>query len=233
MANPLVRFATLDDAAFIDGVIALPDVIHMVASVDHLQSVSGLIGDHIFVVCEGGFMYGEPLGAGDFGCIGAFLPEYRGLYAVMAMRESIRMAFTETECLRLIGTAFIGDVDISRMWKSIGVKKVGESDGRIIGSLDYLTWSVNDREMAFAGMSFADAFGIQRGDKMWASALGALLVSVANGNIVKGVHQHNLYSVGVGHSPIRVGLGAKLEFTYGGVSFDEEDIIRFVKGKEA
>lgn len=230
MLTHTVRFATLEDSDFIDSVIARPDVLPMIAAVERLNSVKPLIGDHIFMVCEGGFVYAEPLGSGDFGCIGAFLPEYRGLYAVMAMREAIRKTFVETECSRLIGTAFIGDIDISRMWKSIGFQKIGQCSGRIIGSLDYLLWSITDREIGAIGSMFAAIHKIKDDGPMWCRAFGALILSVAHGNIVKGIHQHNLYCVGTGHSPITVGLGAELQFVYGGVEFSEQDIIDFIMG---
>lgn len=188
--------ATEDDIPFINSVLnhpacrgeVGPDV---AAALDYSKTLKGAEA----LVFEGGVIFGQPINKTDALVLGAFLPEYRGLYAFVAHRHAIREAFAEMGFNRLVATIKHDNSRSARNAIGLGFWNVMEIGDRIVMDLDYLRWSQTDPLCSKIGMTTLLRNGLEPISHDEPGALGALWLTIVGGHRTKAIKKHTEWSI--------------------------------------
>lgn len=201
----IIRRATVEDVEFIDSVVNHPDVRPFMAVGDHKLTYEKTIEYALTYVSEHGVIFGENIGSETFLCLVAFKPEGRGLHAMLAMREAIKVFFTQTECRRIVGTIQVHPEMNKKMIRASSMLGFGTPKfmgGRAIVDLEYPIWAITNPDCYAIGGEFMDELGIKPQADDQAGALGAFLMTARHGLVAKAVTEYEAYAILTQTKPI-------------------------------
>lgn len=217
-----VRRATEEDVEFIESVINDPAVRPVMAPGDVPLAFTPTIEYALTYVSDHGVMFAENIGDNTFIALAAFKPSGRGLHAMIAMRESIRKALTETECRRLIGTIAMNppNTKMLRAASILGFQPRGMMGSRMVIEIEYPSWALSDVDCHMLGNEFLDKNNIPREAEDMPGAIGAFLMTAHAGLVSKAVSEYELYATLSHTKPIVLADEAN-RFYIGGMDITE------------
>ncbi len=208
--DEIIRRATPEDVAFIEGVINHDAVRHFMGKGDTPLTFGGALEYSITYVSDHGVMFGENIGNDTFVSLVAFKPEGSGIHAMLSIREAIKRFFTQHEVRRIVGTISM-DPPNRRMIRAASIlgfevpKFVG---GRAIISIDYLGWALQCSDCYQLGGEFMDENNIVCMADDMAGALGGFLMTAKHGLVAKAVSEYETYAILSHTKPILFSEGA-------------------------
>lgn len=210
------RVATAEDVPQINSVLNHPSVRSHVAPGDHPLDFASNIGVTPAYVSDGGILFAEALGFGDYLSLSAFLPEARGLHAVVGHRKALDHFFSTTDCLRIFAVVDETNRVAIRNLTGLGFnyQDCEAAGSRWVFSLDWVGWAKASRATLTAARPY-----VERG---WAAStaeallLGGFLLTVRGGWTGKALAGFNRWATFAGLDGIRPLMEDEPLFTYRG-----------------
>lgn len=209
------RVATAEDVPRINGILNHPTVRPHIAPGDHQLDFAANIGVTPAYVSEGGILFAEAMGFGDYLSLSAFLPEARGLHAVVGHRKALDHFFSTTDCLRIFAVVDESNRVAIRNLNGLGFRyEDTEAGDRWVFSLDWVGWAKASRATLAAARPY-----VQNG---WVSSpaeallLGGFLLTVRGGWTGKALSGFNRWATFAGLEGIHPLLEDEPLFTYRG-----------------
>lgn len=175
-----MRLARPGDEKAINAIINHPSVRSLIFTGEGELDVTGCLSDQMFLFDESGVFMVESLGDGEYIAMSAFLPEARGLKAVISHRRAMDLLFFGIGAHRAFATVDPKNLPAVRNLEGLGFN-INRDNRRVIAHIDYLEWSQKSKECYRNGQDIAKyLLGNCYPDPI-AKALGAFKMSVLGG----------------------------------------------------
>lgn len=209
--GPVVRTM---DSAFLEKIANHPDVRPWLGGSGPLRfdAIFADPNNLAFQTEHGGFIV-HKLDLGIYECHSMFLPAGRGGEARQAMVDSLRYMFTKTDCMEIVTKApddnpaafgaaramgFVSSFRLERGWKT----QKGEMIGVECMRLPFSKWLRRDDKVEKFGDWFQEqlesgtkmAFPGQFSERSYRHSIGATVMMIQAGNVIKGVSVYNLWA---------------------------------------
>lgn len=174
------RVATAEDVPQINGILNHPTVRPHIAPGDAPVDFANNIGVTPAYVSDGGVLFAEAMGFGDYLSLSAFLPEARGLHAVVGHRKALDHFFSTTDCLRIFAVVDESNRVAVRNLNGLGFRfEDAEAEGRWIFTLDWVGWAKSSRATLRAARPYAEKGWVDSAAE--ALLLGAFILTARGG----------------------------------------------------
>jgi len=214
-----LRLAQPGDEKSINAIINHPSVRSLIFTGEGELDVTGCLSDQLFLFDEAGVFMVESLGDGEYIAMSAFLPDARGLKAVISHRRALDILFFGLGAHRVYATVDRSNKIAVRNLEGLGFN-INRDNKRIVSHIDYMEWAQKSKECFKNGKDIAGyLLGSCYLDSV-AHALGAFKMSVMSGWPGLALRMWSKYSLLNQLEPIMVHHETENIFSYGGKRFE-------------